>query len=103
METPEMLYEDIFATVTGHMLPEYALDWVENGGVPGQDYYQVYEQLWEGRQELCDRFGLDWEDPSLEKIMRSVTDLEFALARRMFRAALDCAERYQKFKGEEAQ
>ena len=84
------IFEEVLCAARGELEGEAALHWVEG---PGETYERACEELWQARRDLCDRTGIDWEDPALERIMNALDTLERDLARRMFRAGIAVARK----------
>lgn len=83
MENDEEIFEKVLCAARGELAEEEGLDWVEG---PGAVYEFACEQLWQARRDLCERTGISWEDPALERIMDVLDTLERDLCRRVFRA-----------------
>lgn len=77
-------FERIYMKVTGNLSEDTSLDWVESAFVEGTDFQQAYDTFWEVRESLCRRFGMDWEDGDLERLMEGILSLGRDLAQRMF-------------------
>ena len=90
MENFEEIFEKALCAIRGELTEEEGLDWVEG---PGTVYDRACEQLWQARQDLCDRTGIPWEDPALVGIMDALDTLERDLARRTFHAGITAKER----------
>ena len=84
-------FEDIYLSMTGELEP--GLPWVENAFAEGTECSRAYQELWAARENLCRRFGMDWEDKDLERIMNAVALLEEDFGRRMFRCGIEYARR----------
>ena len=86
-------FEEIYATMTGDRRLNGGVPWVESASVEGTDFERAYRELWMVRERLCRRFGMEWEDGDLERIMNAVMDLSEDVARRMFRYGIEYSER----------
>ena len=84
MDRTERDFHSIFKIVTGCTEAEYPFHWIENAFIPGTQFFNAYEELWNARQNLCRRFGLDIADDDMEMIMNAIMDVEEDLAQRMF-------------------
>lgn len=84
MDSIQEDFERIYMKVTGNLSEDTSLDWVESAFVEGTDFQQAYDTFWEVRESLCRRFGMDWEDGDLERLMEGILSLGRDLARRMF-------------------
>ena len=89
-------FELIYLKVTGNLRKEIDLPWVEDAFVEGTDFQQAYDTFWEARENLCRRFGMDWEDEDLERFMDGLITLERDLAQRMFYYGMVYARRNYK-------
>ena len=96
MEKMREDFELIYMKVTGDLREDISLPWVENAFVDGSAFKLAYETIWKGREGLCRRFGLDWEDQDLEGLMTGITDLERDVAQRMFYYGMVYARRDYK-------
>lgn len=76
--------EQVFGTLTGLLVPEYALDWVENICVPGQPCYDRYRDMLDAYGRLCGRLGVVNEDPDAEVMVNALLDHGKILALKMF-------------------
>jgi len=85
-------FQIIFDVVTGNAKKE-EFKWAENAFVEGTNYNAAYAELWKARENLCRRFGIDWEDEDLERVMNAVLKLEKDLAWRMFCCGLSYAKK----------
>ena len=56
----------VYESLMGELIPEYALDWVEDIFVPGHPCYEEYVQMREAYQRICTRLGSGEEDSDLE-------------------------------------
>lgn len=93
MENWELDFEEIFNTVTGDQNEAFRVSWVENVWEKETGFQLAYEDFQEARENLCRRFGLDFEDPDLERFMDGVLKLEKDIARRMFLAGITYARK----------
>ena len=80
----------VYDSLMGQLLPEYALDWVEEIFIPGNACYDEYAQMLEAYQRVCRRLGNTEEDADLEIIVNSLLAHGKELALAMFR----CGMRY---------
>ena len=83
-KTMEKDFEEIYNDITEQLARE------------DSDYARAYADFWTARENLCRRFGMDWEDEDLERIMDGVLALEKDLGRRMFDAGMEFAKRGRK-------
>ena len=79
--------------MSGQLLPDLRISWVENAFVEGTAYDQAYSDFWTAREHLCARFGLDWGDEDLELFMNGIMNLSEDIARRMFLCGVEYAKR----------
>ena len=78
-------FEAIYETLIGQRIPEAAVPGVECIAVPGSPYAAAWETIMEARLSLARRFGMDFEDQDLERIMDAVSVIEREAAKGMFR------------------
>ena len=86
-------FDAIYSTVMGRQGEGFQVSWVDSGFAEDSGIRQAYEELWAARDNLCRRFGLDWEDDDLERIMDAVLTLESDLARRIFACGVEYTKR----------
>lgn len=86
-------FERIRDSVLGYLKPSERVCWVEDISREGTDYDRAYQRLLFLRERLCLRCGLQPEDEDMEAMLNAVLDLEKAVARGMFDAAVDYAAR----------
>ena len=84
MRELEKDFQAIYNSVTGAWKKEYRVPWVENAWKDQSAYQQAYTDFWKARENLCRRFGIDWEDEDLELFMNGILSLEEDLCRRIF-------------------
>ena len=84
MGETEQDFQLIFNMAMGVVEPGKPFEWVTNSFAPGTKYAQACEEVYNARESLCFRFGMDEEDADLERIMNALMDLEEELSRRMF-------------------
>ena len=78
-------FEQIYGTLLGELLPEYAVPGIEDAFAPGSFCDKKYAEMRDAYQRLCLRLGVRDEDPDLEIIVDSLTDIQHCLAEKMFR------------------
>ncbi len=78
-------FEEIYLTAIGEAAEP--LRWVQE--VIGSDdvYLQAWQEIDDARAQLCQRFGMDWEDPALERLVNAILVLEREVGRRLFLCA----------------
>ncbi len=84
-------FEDIYLTVIGELAED--LPWVREAAGTEAVYVEAWQAIDDARAHLCQRFGMDWEDPDLERIMDAVMKLQRDVARRMFLCGTACHNR----------
>ena len=67
------IQEQAYLSLTGCLLPEYRLDWIENIDVPGHPFYEHYSKMMRAYERLQKRLGIDSEDRDIEEIIFSLT------------------------------
>lgn len=75
----------VYESLTGELLPEYALDWVEDIFVPGHPCYEEYRIMREAYQRVCIRLGNGEEDQDLEIMVNALLSHCRIIAAEMFR------------------
>ena len=80
-------FEDIYETLVGERVPEAAVPGVESIASEGSAYSEAYQSVMEARMNLARRFGMDFEDEDLERIMNAIAVIEKETAKGMFRYA----------------
>ena len=75
----------VYDSLLGNLIPEYALGWVENIFVPGNPCHDEYSCMLEAYQRICRRLGSGEEDADLEIIVNSLLSHGEILAKEMFR------------------
>lgn len=78
----------VYDSLMGDLVPEYALDWVEEIFVPGNACYEEYSQMLDAYQRVCRRLGTAEEDADLEIIVNSLLAHGKELALAMFRCGV---------------
>lgn len=77
--------EAVYDSLIGNLIPEYALDWVEEIFVPGHPCYETYSRMLEAYQRVCTRLGNGEEDYDLEEMVNALLEHGRILALEMFR------------------
>ena len=78
-------FEQIYGTLLGELLPEYAVPGIEDAFAPGSFCDKKYAEMRDAYQRLCLRLGVREEDPDLEIMVNSLTDIQHHIAGEMFR------------------
>lgn len=86
-------FERIRDSALGYLTLEERVSWVPDLSREGTDYDRAYQKLLSLRERLCQRFGLEPEDEDMEAMLGTAFDLEQAVARGMFDAAMGYAAR----------
>ena len=92
MEWNEKDFQNIFNIATGAQRATPPFEWVEDAFKAKTGFAEAYDDFWNIRERLCQRFGMDFTDSDLERFMDSILKLEEDLARRMFRYGIYYAE-----------
>lgn len=92
------LEEQVYYSLTGNLMPENSLDWVENVCVPGQPCYEKYRKMLQAYERLCQRLGVCNEDRDVEIIINALLGRGRILAQKMF----EYGRKYQKMQDAEA-
>jgi hypothetical protein len=77
-------FEEFYETLTGHREGPFAMPGVVNIAEEGSAYSRAYKTLMDARISLTRRFGMDFEDKDLERIMEAVAVIEKEVARGVF-------------------
>ena len=86
-------FDDIYATLLGEILSEYAVPWVENAFAPGSVCDAVFTRITEARQRIYDRQSSQGKDPDMEIIFDGFLDIQYELCRKMFQYGVQYAKR----------
>lgn len=86
-------FESIRDSALGYLTKEQRVSWVSDLSREGTDYDRAYQKLLCLRERLCQRFHLQPEDEDMEAILGAAFDLEQAVARGIFDAAVEYAAR----------
>ena len=78
-------FEDVYHTLTGEILPEYALPGVENAFAPGQPCRAAEDRLYQARDRILARLGVSGEDEDLEQMLGAFYEMQIYLCREMYR------------------
>ena len=78
-------FDDIYETLLGERLPEYAVPGVENAFGPGGFCDEKYAEMRSSYERLCLRLGAGDEDDDVEIIINSLMEIQKEIAGRMFR------------------
>ena len=81
-------FESFYETLTGHREGKFAVPGVACIAEEGSAYSRAYQTLMEARLSLTRRFGMEFEDKDLERIMEAVSVIEKEAARGAFRSTL---------------
>ena len=93
MKNLEKDFDDIFLTVAGEL--EEELPWVRAVSGGGENYEHAWQEIDDAKAHLCERFGMDWEDGDLERILNAVAQLERDVGKRMFLCGVEYAKRQE--------
>ena len=77
-------FEDVYETLLGERLPEYAVPGVENIYETGSACDKAYTRIYQAYGHLCQRLGVADEDPDVEIIINSLLEIQNEVARKMF-------------------
>ena len=100
MRNIEKDFEEIYMTLTGNYCRSGGVPWVENAFAGGTVYNRAYQELWNIRTRLEERFGIELEDEDLEQGMNAVMDIEWEIAHRMFFYGIQYATQSKKCRTE---
>lgn len=74
----------VLESLTGVLLPEYSLPWVENIFVPGHPCYEAYHNMHVAYDRLKEKLDVVDEDPDAEIMINSLLDYCDIIALKMF-------------------
>lgn len=74
----------VLESLTGVLLPEYRLPWVENIFVPGHPCYEAYRNMHAAYSRLRIRMNVEDEDPDAELMINALLDYCDIIALKMF-------------------
>jgi len=80
----DKLTERVYETLTGQILPQYALPGVENAFEEGSKCMELYTQMLEAYERLRTRLGITEEDPDVEIIIGNLMQIEREISHKMF-------------------
>lgn len=86
------IQEQVYLSMTGNLIPECRLDWVENIDVPGHLFHLHSMEMRNACDRLYNRLGLSIADRDLEKIIFSLMRCGDIAAMKMFEYGI----KYQK-------
>ena len=86
-------FETLFNSIHGYLSKEARASWTKNMWEEASEYNKAYTDFWTARTHLCERFGIEWDDPDLELFMNGITEMDEDLCRRMFLATVEYAKR----------
>ena len=76
--------EDIYCTLTGVMQDEFCVPGVENLFTEGSLCANLYAQMLDAYERLCERLGVKDEDGDVEIIINSLMTIEQNVSKKMF-------------------
>lgn len=76
--------EQVYRSLTGSLIPECRLPWVENIFVPGHPFCTYYSKMLSAYERLCERLGVADSDEDVEEIIYSLLSHGEIAAIRMF-------------------
>ena len=79
-------FEEVYETLVGHREAPYAVPGVQSIAAEGSAYSLAYQALMDARLSLTRRFGMDFEDKDLERIMEAVATIEKETAKGIFQS-----------------
>lgn len=77
-------FDDIYYTLCGDVLEEYAVPGIENVFAEGAVCDVLYTELQEAYERLRHRLGVDDEDEDIEVIINNLMDIQRILCERMY-------------------
>ncbi|MBQ5711628.1 MAG: hypothetical protein IIV61_03350 [Oscillospiraceae bacterium] len=76
--------EQVYETMWGQLIDKYAVPGVEDAFCEGSRCGQLYEQMLEAYERVCDRSGVADEDPDVETIVGALLEMDRILCLKMF-------------------
>ena len=76
--------EQVYETMWGQLIDKYAVPGVEDAFCEGSRCGQLYEQMLEAYERVCDRLGVEGEDPDVETIVGALLEMDRILCLKMF-------------------
>ena len=76
--------EHVYDTLSGTLIPECRLPWVEEIMLPGHPYYETYTNARDACKRLLQRLGTGQEDADVEEIFYYLQEHELIMAKKMF-------------------
>lgn len=76
--------QEVYETLTGHILPLYAVPGVEDAFGEGSECMALYEQMLEAYERLRKRLGVINEDPDIEIIIDNLLRIERIISFKMY-------------------
>ena len=86
-------FEEVYETLVGLRDKMARVPGVEDISAEGTPFAKAYQNLWDSRISLGKRFGVDFEDQDLERIMHAVQEIEKEIARHMYHYGAQFAEK----------
>ena len=80
MISPTQVYE----SMCGLLDDQACIPAVDNAFAPGKKCATLYDDIYEARQRLCQRFNIPSEDKDLEIIINSFSEIERELCIKMY-------------------
>ncbi len=77
-------YDELYDTVRGLMVSEYAVAGVENLFAEGSYCQRRYDDMRQAYARLCVRLGVEDEDRDLEQMISALDDITARLCRAMY-------------------
>ena len=77
-------FDAFYETLIGERIPAMCMPGVVCIAEEGSAYSRAYKTLMDARISLTRRFGMDFEDKDLERIMEAVSTIEKEVARGAF-------------------
>ncbi len=74
------LYDDIYDTLIGNFIPEYALPWVPNAFTQGSACEQAYRRMMEARDRIEERLGTE-DDEDIHCMLIEMDTIQRLLCR----------------------
>ena len=80
--------DEVYETLTGHILPQFAFPGVEDVFAEGSECMALYDQMLEAYERLRARLGVVNEDPDVEIIIDNLLRIERIVSYKMYEYGL---------------
>lgn len=82
------VFETIYDSMCGQLVPEAALSWVENAFADASLCQREYDRMRAAYERLCRRLGDEEEDADLDTMVDAMETIQRELCRRMYQLGI---------------